>query len=112
MPQVVIYYTLNDWLKHAMGYDSYGAAATPLAGNQSRHGDRFSRHDLTPPFCGAIARFVSQTTIAPLELVRTKMQSQKLAYADVWRITGSAIRQVRICEVVGVVEVMGGYGGL
>lgn len=38
-----------------------------------------------PAFCGAAARCIAATTISPLEMVRTKMQSKKLSYAEVTR---------------------------
>ena len=43
-----------------------------------------------PVFCGAAARCIATTTISPLELVRTKMQSKKLSY---WEVA-TAIKQL------------------
>jgi solute carrier family 25 protein 39/40 len=43
-----------------------------------------------PVVCGATARCVAATTISPLEMVRTKMQSKKLSY---WEVA-TAIKQL------------------
>lgn len=47
-----------------------------------------SNHDLKQPLwisglAGCIARFGAATSVSPLELVRTKMQSKKLSYLEV-----------------------------
>nr|AKN21603.1 slc25a-35 [Schmidtea mediterranea] len=91
VPQVVIYYTLNDWLKYATGYENYKLATSQHS--LSVDHINFNQKDLLPPLCGTIARFVAQTTIAPLELLRTKMQSKKLSYFEIKNITSSAIQQ-------------------
>lgn len=43
-----------------------------------------------PVVCGAAARCIAATTISPLEMVRTKMQSKKLSY---WEVA-TAIKQL------------------
>ena len=46
-----------------------------------------------PVLSGGLARTVSATVISPLELIRTKMQSRKLRYADVWQAVRVSIEQ-------------------
>uniref|UniRef100_A0A6G1SA08 Solute carrier family 25 member 40 n=1 Tax=Aceria tosichella TaxID=561515 RepID=A0A6G1SA08_9ACAR len=43
-----------------------------------------------PVVCGATARCIAATTISPLEMVRTKMQSKKLTYLEV----ATAVKQL------------------
>lgn len=48
----------------------------------------YSNHDIKQPLwisglSGCIARFGAATSVSPLELVRTKMQSKKLSYLEV-----------------------------
>ena len=76
-----------------MGYDGYKCRLiNPLS--VKSYNTSFNKDDLIPPASAAIARFVSQTSIAPLELLRTKMQSKKLSYLEVKTMTLSAIKQV------------------
>ena len=42
---------------------------------------------------GGSARTISATLISPLELVRTKMQSKKLKYSEVWNAVQSSVKQ-------------------
>ncbi|XP_026083316.1 solute carrier family 25 member 40-like [Carassius auratus] len=73
VPATVIYFTCYDQLcavlKHRMG----------------------ERSDYAPLLAGAIARVGSATVISPLELVRTKMQSEKQSYQELSAIIRSAL---------------------
>merc|ERR1712226_174026 len=46
-----------------------------------REGDPSTSH--VPPLAGSLARVIAATMISPLELIRTKMQSQQLSYSQV-----------------------------
>ncbi|XP_052473995.1 probable mitochondrial glutathione transporter SLC25A40 [Carassius gibelio] len=73
VPATVIYFTCYDQLcavlKHRMG----------------------ERSDYAPLLAGAIARVGSATVISPLELVRTKMQSEKQSYQELSAVIRSAL---------------------
>jgi len=74
IPATVIYFTAYDRLRADL-WSWHGSSQQPL---------------WIPVFCGAAARCIAATTISPLEMIRTKMQSQKMSY---WEIS-EAIRQL------------------
>ena len=76
IPATVIYFTAYDRLR-AHIWSWYGSSQQPI---------------WIPVFCGAAARCIAATTISPLEMVRTKMQSQRMNY---WQITGAIERLVK-----------------
>ncbi|XP_061101736.1 probable mitochondrial glutathione transporter SLC25A40 [Conger conger] len=54
---------------------------------------RMDRHrELAPLLAGATARVGSTTVISPLELIRTKMQSQKLSYRELRVCVNTAVQ--------------------
>lgn len=57
-----------------------------------------------PVFCGAAARCIAATTISPLEMVRTKMQSKKLSY---WEVA-EAVKQ--LVKHQGIISLWKGLG--
>lgn len=67
IPATVVYFTVYDRLRADL-WSWLGTANQPL---------------WIPVSCGAAARCIAVTTISPLEMVRTKMQSQKLSYWEV-----------------------------
>ncbi|KAJ0066074.1 hypothetical protein NL108_001303 [Boleophthalmus pectinirostris] len=73
VPATVIYFTCYDQL------------CTALKARMTDHAQE------APLFAGAIARVGSATVISPLELIRTKMQSQKLSYREVTDCIRSAV---------------------
>uniref|UniRef100_A0A671M6P9 Mitochondrial glutathione transporter SLC25A40 n=1 Tax=Sinocyclocheilus anshuiensis TaxID=1608454 RepID=A0A671M6P9_9TELE len=73
VPATVIYFTCYDQL----------CAVLKL-----RMGDR---SDYAPLLAGAIARVGSATVISPLELIRTKMQSEKQSYRELSAVIQSAL---------------------
>lgn len=46
-----------------------------------------------PALSGSVARTISATIISPLELIRTKMQSKKLTYTQVWGAVQTSVQQ-------------------
>lgn len=71
VPTTVIYFTtyeqLKDGIRKSMGLSKQEANERPMLALS----------------CGALARIWSVTIVSPLELVRTKMQSQKMAFYQV-----------------------------
>lgn len=74
IPATVVYFTVYDRLRADL-WSWSGSNQQPL---------------WIPVFCGATARCIAATTISPLEMVRTKMQSKKLSY---WEVA-DAIKQL------------------
>lgn len=72
LPQTVIYYTLNDWLKERAGYSS--TDVNHLTTNQ-----RLSSRDALPAVIGGASRVFAVTAISPIEMVRTRMQSVRMS---------------------------------
>ncbi|XP_068998920.1 mitochondrial glutathione transporter SLC25A40 [Embiotoca jacksoni] len=73
VPATVIYFTCYDQLCAAL---------------RVRMGERAQE---APLFAGAIARVGSATVISPLELIRTKLQSQKQSYRELTHCISSAV---------------------
>ncbi|VDM96610.1 unnamed protein product [Thelazia callipaeda] len=75
VPATVFYYTVYDnmlcWLRKI-------------------HGERY----WTPLIAGSTARLVAVTVVSPIELIRTKMQSERLTYKDI----GLAIKRSKAVE--------------
>ena len=71
MPTTVIYFTtyeqLKDQTRKSLGMSKREASETPVLAMS----------------CGALARIWAVTIVSPLELIRTKMQSQKMAFYQV-----------------------------
>lgn len=74
IPATVVYFTVYDRLRADL-WSWWGSTNQPL---------------WIPVTCGAAARCIAVTTISPLEMVRTKMQSKKLSY---WEVA-AAIKQL------------------
>ncbi|VDM03405.1 unnamed protein product [Schistocephalus solidus] len=84
LPQTVVYYSVNDWLKEKLGY-------TQSAYKSTLHYGCFSSNDFVPAVVGALSRTVAVFTISPLELLRTKLQSQKMSLKNVFDALRSTI---------------------
>jgi len=85
VPLTVIYYTAYDKLKFMLGFrpDSTNLVAITA-----------------PVLAGCISRTASVTVIAPLELVRTKLQSRKnYRYSELFPIIRNAVRQEGILSL-------------
>lgn len=74
VPATVVYFTMYDQLRDMM-MRKYSLTYQPM---------------WVPALAGAMARTLAATLISPLELVRTKMQSQKLSYTEI----GQAIKNL------------------
>lgn len=85
VPLTVIYYTAYDTLKFTLGFRP---DATNLAAVAA------------PMVAGCISRTASVTVIAPLELMRTKLQSRKnYRYSELFPIIRNAVRQEGILSL-------------
>lgn len=73
IPATVFYYTL---------YDNMLLMAI------SRYGDKF----YIPLIVGAFARTAAVTVVSPLEMIRTKMQSEKLSYLEIGRALNLTVK--------------------
>lgn len=74
VPATVVYFTMYDQLRESM-MKRYSLTYQPL---------------WVPAVAGGLARTLAATLISPLELVRTKMQSQKLSYIEI----GKAVKNL------------------
>lgn len=74
-PSVVLYFTAYEEAKNFFGY----------------HEIR-NPNPLLPIVSGALARFLSVSFVSPIELIRTKMQSEKLNYSQIGDAVKSSIR--------------------
>lgn len=77
VPATVVYFTTYDQIKAALGY-SY---------------DNPSNEWWKPVAAGSSARVFAATVISPLELIRTKLQSEQLTYQQLRIAVRSTIRQ-------------------
>lgn len=75
IPSTVVYYTSYDRLKYTMGY---------------KEDDPTTKN--VPLLAGPIARFGAATLISPLEMARTKLQSEQLSYGRVGAAMSEAVR--------------------
>lgn len=64
-PQVVLYFTSYEETKRMMGYHEIN-----------------NPNPLIPVLSGGLARIIAVTAVSPLELIRTKVQSEKLKYKE------------------------------
>lgn len=76
IPATVVYFTAYDRLRADL-WSWYGSPEQPL---------------WIPALCAAAARCIAATTISPLEMVRTKMQSKKLSYPEVAQAISQLVR--------------------
>lgn len=75
IPATVFYFTAYEHLKHHMGYQENNPATKYV-----------------PMIAGSAARVGTVFLVSPLELVRTKMQSQQLSYRDLGRAVHSSVK--------------------
>uniref|UniRef100_A0A7E4UN84 Solute carrier family 25 member 40 n=1 Tax=Panagrellus redivivus TaxID=6233 RepID=A0A7E4UN84_PANRE len=73
IPATVFYFTIYDNLLHTM---------------RNKYGDRA----YVPLFVGAIARAIAVTVVSPIEMIRTKMQSEALSYREIGNALVKTIR--------------------
>ncbi|XP_074652155.1 mitochondrial glutathione transporter SLC25A40-like [Tubulanus polymorphus] len=77
VPATMIYFTAYDQLKVRMGFNE--------SGNKNKV--------WIPAVAGSMARVFAAAVISPLELIRTKMQSQKLSYMDIGKAVNLALER-------------------
>ncbi|TGZ58747.1 hypothetical protein CRM22_009458 [Opisthorchis felineus] len=87
LPQTVIYYTLNDWLKELVGYPH--AQRSRAVGTHLN----LSSTDWIPGLVGGVSRVCAVAVISPLELLRTKMQSYSMTPEHLIRTLKDAVSQ-------------------
>ncbi|XP_013061724.2 probable mitochondrial glutathione transporter SLC25A40 [Biomphalaria glabrata] len=87
LPATVVYFTCYEQLKQCLRYDS------------NVHTDRWK-----PLAAGATARVWAATLISPIELIRTKMQSTRFTYTQVWKSVVDSVR------VDGILSLWRGLG--
>ncbi|CAF1460321.1 unnamed protein product [Adineta ricciae] len=75
IPTVVIYFTSYMKAKQLLGYNEK------------------SPNPILPVIAGACSRIVAVTTVSPFELVRTKMQSEKVPYSKLFGIVRSSLSE-------------------
>jgi solute carrier family 25 protein 39/40 len=66
VPMTVLYFSTYEEIKRLLNYDSVR-----------------NPNPVLPVISGAFARFLAVTFVSPVEMIRTKMQSEKLKYAEV-----------------------------
>lgn len=74
-PQVVLYFTTYEEVKRLLGYHEIT-----------------NPNPLLPVFSGGIARVIAVTAVSPIELIRTKIQSEKLKYNQIADAVKFAVR--------------------
>lgn len=77
VPATVVYFTCYEQCRNKLGYS-----------DGLQHGQWWK-----PMAAGVIARTWAVTMISPLEMVRTKMQSEQLSYTAVWQSVKKMVRQ-------------------
>ncbi|XP_055327353.1 probable mitochondrial glutathione transporter SLC25A39 isoform X2 [Paramacrobiotus metropolitanus] len=81
VPATVLYFTTYEKLKEQL--------------SKSRYTD----YGLVPIFAGALARICAVTVISPIELIRTKLQSEKLDYYYIWRAVKATVKKEGILSL-------------
>lgn len=75
VPATVVYFTTYDQLKYRLGYDEMDSSTMYI-----------------PVIAGCMARLFAATIVSPLELVRTKMQSKVLSYAELRQAVATSVK--------------------
>ncbi|CAD5117890.1 DgyrCDS6632 [Dimorphilus gyrociliatus] len=83
VPATVVYFTCYDHLKYYMGYKDGDASRAHIA-----------------IVAGSVARVGAVTLISPLELIRTKMQSERLSYRELSKAIRLSIKSEGISTVM------------
>lgn len=74
-PQVVLYFTAYEEVKRFIGYHEIT-----------------NPNPMLPVLSGGIARIIAVTAVSPIELIRTKIQSEKLGYRQLANAVHNAIK--------------------
>lgn len=86
LPQTVIYYSVNDYLKHIINVQ---CASNGYLVNQG-----ILSSGVISPLVGAVSRVCSVFSISPLELMRTKLQSKPMTLKSFYNAAKSTVAQV------------------
>ncbi len=76
LPQVVLYFTAYDEVKRIFGYHELN-----------------NPNPFIPVLSGGIARTITVTAVSPIELIRTKIQSERLNYSQLVTAVRTAVKQ-------------------
>ncbi|XP_030378548.1 solute carrier family 25 member 40-like isoform X2 [Scaptodrosophila lebanonensis] len=100
LPSTIIYFLTYEYLKHSFANLYYMCQRRSLIPRET--GGTGSRQEMAPPTLalpymvpmasGICARTVVVTAITPIEMVRIKMQSGYMTYAELWLVLRSLIR--------------------
>lgn len=74
-PQVVLYFTTYEQIKRLVGYHEIN-----------------NPNPILPTISGGVARVIAVTAVSPIELVRTKVQSERLQYNELAKAVKLAIK--------------------
>ena len=74
-PQVVLYFTTYEQIKRLIGYHELN-----------------NPNPILPALSGGMARIIAVTAVSPLELIRTKMQSERLQYTELVKAVKLSIK--------------------
>ncbi|KAL5967887.1 Solute carrier family 25 member 40 [Taenia solium] len=85
LPQTVIYYSLNDWLKYRINLC--------YISNECQVYQNTIFVNIVPPVVGIVSRVFSVFTISPLELMRTKLQSKPMTIQSFYETASSTVTQ-------------------
>ncbi|CAH8852805.1 unnamed protein product [Trichobilharzia szidati] len=91
LPQTVIYFTVNDWLKHQVGYTSKTRHKS-MPENITEQNYASAKHFI-PPLVGGVSRVFAVMAISPIELLRTKMQAKKIPYREITTLLVTTVKQ-------------------
>ncbi|KAK3105608.1 hypothetical protein FSP39_001623 [Pinctada imbricata] len=80
VPSTVVYFTCYEKCQHFLGY-----------GGKMESGDWWK-----PMAAGGTARAISVTVISPVEMIRTKMQSQRLGYSQIVMAVKRTFREMGV----------------
>ncbi|VDK35186.1 unnamed protein product [Taenia asiatica] len=81
----VMYYSLNDWLKYRINLC--------YISNECQVYQNATFVSIVPPVVGVVSRVFSVFTIAPLELMRTKLQSKPMTIQSFYETASSTVIQ-------------------
>ncbi|KAK4470931.1 hypothetical protein MN116_006438 [Schistosoma mekongi] len=91
LPQTVIYFTVNDWLKYHVGYTSKTFDKSSVMTTRSQ--SFISTDDFLPPLVGGVSRVFAVMAVSPMELLRTKIQARKMLYRDITSLVITTVKQ-------------------
>ncbi len=76
LPSVVLYFTTYEETKRLMGYHEINNPDKAI-----------------PMISGGLARIIAVTAVSPIELIRTKIQSENLNYTHIFKVVKNSIKK-------------------